>query len=188
MTQSFDPMDKALREALASDATPPADLTERIMARVAETPQAQPASGPRRYRRWLVSAAACLVIAGAALPLALQNRQETNEHAVNDTAPPMVEYAAGSDEPSSGELMMKSSCADAAGALDGALGAAEELLRARGYGLDVIARTEDAVQAGLLDGSGDAVDNGGILEEAMTAAGFTYADGWYILTPEEKIP
>ena len=37
--QPFDPMDKLLREALASDALPPADLTDRIMARVAETPQ-----------------------------------------------------------------------------------------------------------------------------------------------------
>lgn len=37
--QPFDPMDKLLREALASDALPPADLTDRIMARVAETPR-----------------------------------------------------------------------------------------------------------------------------------------------------
>ena len=37
--QPFDPMDKLLREALASDALPPAGLTDRIMARVAETPQ-----------------------------------------------------------------------------------------------------------------------------------------------------
>ena len=37
--QPFDPMDKLLREALESDALPPADLTDRIMAQVAATPQ-----------------------------------------------------------------------------------------------------------------------------------------------------
>ena len=47
---------------------------------------------------------------------------------------------------------------------------------------------ENAVQAGLVDGNGDPVDNGGILDNAMTAAGFTYADGWYILSPEETAP
>ena len=36
--QPFDPMDKLLREALESDALPPADLTDRIMAQVAATP------------------------------------------------------------------------------------------------------------------------------------------------------
>ena len=206
MTQPFDPMDKALREALASDALPPADLTDRIMARVAETPQAQPASGLKRYRRWLVSAAACLVIAGAALPLALHGRQEVNEHAVMDqAAPPVAEYAAGTDMQDSGNAMMKSSYDDAAadaeeqqhtllpqsgtaGALGSALDEADALLRAQGYGLDVVARTESAVQAGLLDGSGDPVDSGDILDTAMTAAGFTYADDWYILPSEDNIP
>lgn len=36
--QPFDPMDKLLREALASDALPPSDLTDRIMAQVKRTP------------------------------------------------------------------------------------------------------------------------------------------------------
>ena len=35
--QPFDPMDKLLREALASDALPPSDLTDRIMAQVEKT-------------------------------------------------------------------------------------------------------------------------------------------------------
>ena len=37
--QPFDPMDKLLREALASDALPPSDLTDRIMAQVESTPR-----------------------------------------------------------------------------------------------------------------------------------------------------
>ena len=40
----------------------------------------------------------------------------------------------------------------------------------------------------LVDGNGDPVDNGGILHNAMTAAGFTWADGWYILSLEETAP
>ena len=39
--QPFDPMDKLLREALASDALPPSDLTDRIMAQVENAPGRQ---------------------------------------------------------------------------------------------------------------------------------------------------
>ena len=67
MTPMFDEMDKVLREALASEALPPAGFTDRIMARVAETPQQKKTPAP--YRRWLVSAAACLVVAAALIPL-----------------------------------------------------------------------------------------------------------------------
>lgn len=68
--QPFDPMDKLLREALASDALPPSDLTDRIMAQVERTPQGgSAASNPKRnYKKWLLTAAACLVIVGAAFP------------------------------------------------------------------------------------------------------------------------
>ena len=64
--QPFDPMDKLLREALASDALPPSDLTDRIMAQVERTPQGgSAASNPKRnYKKWLLTAAACLVIVG----------------------------------------------------------------------------------------------------------------------------
>ena len=86
--QPFDPMDKLLREALESAAQPPAGLTDRIMAQVERTPQERPVSrkkGP--YRKWLVSAVACLALAAVALPLALnshQNAADTTES--NDTA------------------------------------------------------------------------------------------------------
>ena len=69
-----------------------------------------------------------------------------------------------------------------------ALSDADEVLYYQGYSLDVIARTENAVQAGLVDSNGDPVDNGAILDNAMTAAGFAYADGWYILTSEDTAP
>ena len=67
MTPMFDEFDKNLREALASEELPPAGFTDRVMARVAETPQQKKAPAP--YRRWLVSAAACLVVAAALIPL-----------------------------------------------------------------------------------------------------------------------
>ena len=46
--QPFDPMDKLLREALASDALPPSALTDRIMAQVERTPQGGSAASSRR--------------------------------------------------------------------------------------------------------------------------------------------
>ena len=84
--QPFDPMDKLLREALASDALPPSDLTDRIMAQVERTPQGgSAASNPKRnYKKWLLTAAACLVIVGAAFPLALQGRAGRTDHAADD--------------------------------------------------------------------------------------------------------
>ena len=55
--QPFDPIDKLLREALASDALPPSDLTDRIMAQVERTPQGgSAASNPKRnYKKWLLT-------------------------------------------------------------------------------------------------------------------------------------
>ena len=86
--QPFDPMDKLLREALESDVQPPAGLTDRIMAQVERTPQERPVSRKKDpYRKWLVSAVACLALAAVALPLALnshQNAADTTES--NDTA------------------------------------------------------------------------------------------------------
>ena len=86
--QPFDPIDKLLREALASDALPPSDLTDRIMAQVERTPQGgSAASNPKRnYKKWLLTAAACLVIVGAAFPLALQGRAGRTDHAADDAA------------------------------------------------------------------------------------------------------
>lgn len=200
--QPFDPMDKLLREALASDALPPADLTDRIMARVAETPRQRSAPAGKHTLKWVAAAAACLVIVGAALPLVL-NGGAKQDAAANDTAaPPDTNYytAIAPTEGSPDGLNTADTdkavesrkeqpvMVDGTDALSAALAAADEALYCQGYALDVTARTENAVQAGLVDGNGDPVDNGGILDNAMTAAGFTYADGWYILSPEETAP
>lgn len=200
--QPFDPMDKLLREALASDALPPADLTDRIMARVAETPQHKAAPARKRRLKWL-AAAACLAIVGAALPTVLHSQSAPQGAASNDcAAPPDTNYYA-STAPTEGDpdglntadtdkavesRKEQSLMTGGADALSAALSDADEVLYYQGYSLDVIARTENAVQAGLVDSNGDPVDNGAILDNAMTAAGFTYADGWYILTSEDTAP
>lgn len=200
--QPFDPMDKLLREALASDALPPADLTDRIMARVAETPQHKAAPARKRRLKWL-AAAACLAIVGAALPTVLHSQSAPQDAASNDcAAPPDTNYYT-SVAPTEGspdglntadtDKAVESRkeqpvMADGTDALSVALSAADEVLYYQGYSLDVIARTENAVQAGLVDSNGDPVDNGAILDNAMTAAGFAYADGWYILTLEDTAP
>ena len=67
MTPMFDEFDQELREALASEALPPDGFADRVMARVAETPQQKKTPSP--VRRWLLSAAACLVVAAALIPL-----------------------------------------------------------------------------------------------------------------------
>ena len=200
--QPFDPMDKLLREALASDALPPADLTDRIMARVAETPQHKAAPARKRRLKWL-AAAACLAIVGAALPTVLHSQSAPQDAASNDcAAPPDTNYYT-STAPTEGDpdglntadtdkavesRKEQPVMADGTDALSVALAAADEVLYCQGYSLDVIARTENAVQAGLVDSNGDPVDNGAILDNAMTAAGFAYADGWYILTLEDTAP
>ena len=200
--QPFDPMDKLLREALASDALPPAGLTDRIMARVAETPQHKAAPARKRRLNWL-AAAACLAIVGAALPMVLHSQSAPQDAASNDcAAPPDTNYYApiapteGSpdglntaDTDKAVESRKEQSLmTEGADALSAALSDADEVLYYQGYSLDVIARTENAVQAGLVDSNGDPVDNGAILDNAMTAAGFAYADGWYILTSEDTAP
>lgn len=200
--QPFDPMDKLLREALASDALPPADLTDRIMARVAETPRQRSAPARKRYLKWVAAAAACLVIVGAALPMVLNGGAKQDAASNDCAAPPDTNYYAAiaptegspdglntADTDKAVESRKEQPVMiDGTDALSAALAAANEALYCQGYALDVTARTENAVQAGLVDGNGDPVDNGGILDNAMTAAGFTYADGWYILSPEETAP
>lgn len=201
--QPFDPMDKLLREALASDALPPAGLTDRIMARVAETPQQKAVPARKRRLKWLAAAAACLAIVGAALPTVLHSQSAPQDAASNDcAAPPDTNYYT-SVAPTEGDpdglntadpdkavesRKEQGLMTDGADALSAALSDADEVLYYQGYSLDVIARTENAVQAGLADSNGDPVDNGAILDNAMTAAGFTYADGWYILQAEETAP
>lgn len=100
MTPMFDEMDKVLREALASEALPSDGFADRVMARVAETPQQRKASPTTR--KWLVTAAACLVVAAALIPLLYSGglHKGSNMQAVfSDSAAPDSDMApAAADE------------------------------------------------------------------------------------------
>ena len=74
MTSRFDSFEKDLRDALASEDLPSAGFTDRVMASVAETPQQK--KTPPAYRRWLVSAAACLAVAAVLFPLLRNSRPD----------------------------------------------------------------------------------------------------------------
>lgn len=83
MTPMFDELDQELREALALEALPSAGFTDRVMARVARTPQQKKTPAP--YRKWLVSAAACLAVAAALIPLVRSGGLTGAGSAGNDT-------------------------------------------------------------------------------------------------------
>ena len=198
----FDPMDKILREALASDAQVPGDLTERIMSRVADTPQQRAASRGNPYRKWFFSAAACLVLAAVALPLALNSHKNAADTATPDMC---MTSAAPRDSGDTDEESEEAGNRDADGfttvphssqtdlndhpfdPIDAALDDADETLKAQGYTLQVLARSETAVQVAALDSSGNAAADPAVIENAMTAAGFTLSDGWYTI-PQEVTP
>ena len=168
--QPFDPMDKLLREALESDALPPADLTDRIMAQVAATPQNAARRKKNPYWKWMVSAAACLVVAAAAIPLALNSRSRQDamndmaaaDAAVDDSREEDVVTSAvpGSDtcdmqENRAGEGAKKESAHDQPyDPMDTALDSAARLLHQQGYVLEVTVRGDTAVQVTASDGSG----------------------------------
>ena len=199
--QPFDPVDKLLREALESDARPPADLTDRIMAQVAATPQNAARRKKNPYWKWMVSAAACLVVAAAAIPLALNSRSRQDamsdmaaaDAAVDDSREEdMVTSAVpGSDtcdmqENRAGEAAKQDSAHDQPyDPMDTALDSAARLLHQQGYVLEVTVRGDTAVQVTASDGSGHPCEDNSIIENAMTAAGFTASDDWYVLTQEE---
>ena len=220
--QPFDPMDKLLREALASDATPPADLADRIMERVSHTPQKRAAARRRSpYRRWLVSAVACLAVAAVALPLALTSQRNAADGGDNAAADFAV-GAAPDDGAAQSTAPVTDSRDDSASAdtdtaegrkqeasrtdeddftvlpkdtqantndhpydpMDDALDKAAEVLEYQGYTLEVLARSEAAIQVTAVDALGSTPDDASVVENAMTAAGFTLKDGWYTLAQE----
>lgn len=213
--QPFDPMDKLLREALESDAQPPAGLTDRIMAQVERTPQERPASRKNNpYRKWAISAAACLVLAAAALPMALNSHknaadmaaptlegapQSSDTSAYTDDSTDSRTNTSGQQECSDNNVLSKKDedgfttvpngiQADLSDQpydpMDAALDNAAEVLEYQGYTLEILARADTAVQVTATDGSGHSPDDPAILENAMTAAGFTLKDGWYTLAQE----
>ncbi len=199
--QPFDPMDKLLREALESDALPPSDLTDRIMAQVERTPQGQAPAAPRKthYKRWLASAVACLVIVGAALPLALRSRAdkmaEAADHAALDDA--AEDYAADSGDAlvsgavpnEQAQKQVDSTVHDQPyDPMDSALDHAAELLEQQGCVLEVLARSDTAVQVAIADPESHPSGNADLLYNAMVASGFTLEEDWYVLEQEDTTP
>lgn len=200
-SEAFDPMDKLLREALESDALPPSGMVDSIMESVDKSEKKARKDTPAKkaHKKWLVTAAACLVLVGAALPLALQSRgNETADHAVADGA--MEEYTAGTD---GGDDALVSSAAPNEQAqkqvdgtlhdqpydpMDSALDHAAELLEQQGCTLEVLARTEDAVQVSIADAESHPSGNSDLVQNAMAASGFTREGDWYVLEQEDTTP
>ena len=131
MTPMFDEMDKVLREALASEALPPAGFTDRVMARVAETPQQRKA--PPAARKWLVTAA-CLVVAAALIPLLYSGglHKGSNMQAVfSDSAAPDSDTAPAAADENSAEQLAPDN------AMDGAMPSDREAQQKSDAGKDV---------------------------------------------------
>lgn len=83
-----DGFDELLRDALASDAAPSDDFTERLMEQVRRTPQEKAKNRP--YKKILAAVAACAVIA-VAIPLVMPHGNST---ASADNAAPMMDMTA----------------------------------------------------------------------------------------------
>ncbi len=83
-----DGFDELLRDALASDAAPSGDFTERLMEQVRRTPQEKAKNRP--YKKILAAVAACAVIA-AAIPLVMPHG---SIEAGTDNAAPMMDMTA----------------------------------------------------------------------------------------------
>lgn len=115
MTPMFDEMDKVLREALASEALPSDGFADRVMARVAETPQQRKASPATR--KWLVTAAACLLVAAALIPLLHSGGlyKGNNMQAVfSDSAAPGSDTAPAAADENSAERLAPDNAMDGA--------------------------------------------------------------------------
>ena len=83
-----DGFDELLRDALASDAAPSSDFTERLMEQVRRTPQEKAKNRP--YKKILAAVAACAVIA-VAIPLVMPHG---SIEAGADNAAPMMDMTA----------------------------------------------------------------------------------------------
>ena len=83
-----DGFDELLRDALASDAAPSGDFTERLMEQVRRAPQEKAKNRP--YKKILAAVAACAVIA-AAIPLVMPHG---SIEAGADNAAPMMDMTA----------------------------------------------------------------------------------------------
>ena len=192
MTPMFDELDQELREALALEALPSAGFTDRVMARVARTPQQKKTPAP--YRKWLVSAAACLAVAAALIPLvrsggvtgagsanlelSMQSMPDAsadgNEAAGDSAQQKSREDAVDQDNGAAEDLTLS-----APFSMEDALTSAAEALREQGWDLTVVDRQDNAVQVTLTAADGASGDQA-LLDETMESAGFTAAGDWHI--------
>lgn len=199
----FDPLDKELREALACDAVPSGEFTDNVMARIAVTPQES--ARPAAYKRWLVTAAACVVIVVMAVPLLQIGASNSADGAAADTAgnETAMPYADGEIMEENTSLTttpatnakqrddVSDDFADADGeapqsaesAVTAELENAAALLAQRGYTLEIVAVTGTAVQVAVLDAY-ENEDAAQALYDAMCGSGFVEQDGWYTLAAE----
>lgn len=191
MTPMFDELDQELREALALEALPSAGFTDRVMARVARTPQQKKTPAP--YRKWLVSAAACLAVAAALIPLArsggvtgagsanlelsmqsMPDASADDNGAAGDNTQQKLREDAGDQDNAGGDLTLSDPLS-----MEDALTSAAEALREQGWDLTVVDRQDNAVQVTLTAADGASGDQA-LLDETMESAGFTAAGDWYI--------
>lgn len=211
MTPMFDELDQELHEALALEALPSAGFTDRVMARVARTPQQQKKT-PAPYRKWLVSAAACLVVTAALIPLvrsggltgagsagndtvagsanlepsmqSMPDASADGNEAAGDNAQQKLREDAGDQDKAAEDLTLSDPFS-----MEDALTSAAEALREQGWDLTVVDRQDNAVQVTLTAADGAAGDQA-LLDETMESAGFTAAGDWYIFgnSKEETDP
>ena len=210
MTPMFDELDQELREALAWEALPSAGFTDRVMARVARTPQQKKTPAP--YHKWLVSAAACLAVAAALIPLvrsggltgagsagndtvagsanlepsmqSMPDASADGNEAAGDNAQQKLREDAGDQDKAAEDLTLSDPLS-----MEDALTSAAEALREQGWDLTVVDRQDNAVQVTLTAADGASGDQA-LLDEAMESAGFTAAGDWYIFenSKEETDP
>ena len=170
MTPMFDEMDKVLREALASEALPSDGFADRVMARVAETPQQRKASPVAR--KWLVTAAACLVVAAALIPLLYSGglHKGSNMQAVfSDSAAPDSDMAPAAANENSAERLAPDN------AMDGATPSDRETQQKSDTGKDVTGgcpNGENLYTAAPLQA----------MDEALARAAETLAQQGFVLT------
>lgn len=193
MTPMFDELDQELREALALEALPSAGFTDRVMARVARMPQQKKTPAP--YRKWLVSAAACLAVAAALIPLVRSAGNDTVAGSANlELSMQSMPDASADGNEAAGDGAQQKSREDAVDqdngaaedltlsapfSMEDALTSAAEALREQGWDLTVVDRQGNAVQVTLTAADGASGDQA-LLDETMESAGFTAAGDWYI--------
>lgn len=161
-----DGLDELLRDALASDAAPSGDFTERLMEQVRRTPQEKAKNRP--YKKILAAVAACAVIA-AAIPLVMPRGNST---ASADNAAPMMDMTAD-DGAYDSEYMTGAAAGDCEPA-DGQQKIAEEPKNGMEDLLLIGADQEITLVGQDADDAKAALDEMGILPVSVERGSYTY--------------